>query len=101
MKSLAYLRSVATRFFHRSQLDDDMDEELRSHIQYRADDLERTGLNRTEAERRARIEFGGRDRYKEECREAIGGNVVELSYAIRASVFASYASLPDSPSPPS
>src|SRR5208283_4138755 len=48
-----------------------------SHIQNRADDLERAGLNRTEAERRARIEFGGRDRYKEECREAIGGNFID------------------------
>ncbi|MGA2597265.1 MAG: ABC transporter permease [Bryobacteraceae bacterium] len=77
MKLLAYIRSVATKFFHRSQIDNDMEEELRSHIQYRADDLERSGLNRTEAERRARIEFGGRDRYKEECREAIGGNFIE------------------------
>ena len=30
------------------------------HIQHRADDLERTGILRAEAERRARIEFGGR-----------------------------------------
>ncbi len=39
-----------------------MEEELRSHIQHRADDLERSGLNRAEAERRARIEFGGHER---------------------------------------
>jgi predicted permease len=49
-----------------------MDEELRSHIEYRADDLERSGLSRAEAERRARIEFGGRERFKEECRETLG-----------------------------
>ncbi len=77
MKSLAYLRSVATKFFHRSQLDDEMEEELRAHIQYRADDLERSGLNRAEAERRARIEFGCRGRFKEECHEALGGNFIE------------------------
>jgi len=77
MKLLAYIRSVATKFFHRSQIDNEMEEELHSHIQNRADDLERAGLNRTEAERRARIEFGGRDRYKEECREAIGGNFID------------------------
>ena len=39
-----------------------MDDELRSHIQHRADDLERSGLSRAEAERRARIEFGGYER---------------------------------------
>ena len=54
-----------------------MEEELRSHIQHRADDLERSGLARAEAERRARIEFGGREKYKEECHEALGGNFIE------------------------
>jgi putative ABC transport system permease protein len=47
-----------------------MDEELRSHIQIRADDLERSGLLRAEAERRARIDFGGLERFKEEVRDA-------------------------------
>jgi predicted permease len=77
MKTLAYLRSLAARFFHRTQLENDMEEELRSHIQHRADDLERTGLHRSEAERRARIEFGGYERYKEESHEAVGGNFLE------------------------
>ena len=77
MKFLAYIRSVTTKFFHPSQVDHEMEEELRSHIAHRADDLERSGLTRVEAERRARIEFGGRDRYKEESREAIGGNFIE------------------------
>lgn len=44
MKFLAYFRSLAAKFFHRSQIDDDMEEELGSHIQHRADDLERSGL---------------------------------------------------------
>ena len=77
MRFLAYFRSLATRFFHRSQIEDDMDEELRSHIQHRADDLQRSGLGRAEAERRARIEFGGHERFKEESREALGGNFIE------------------------
>ncbi len=77
MKFLAYIRSVINKFFHPSQVDHEMEEELRSHIAHRADDLERSGLTRVEAERRARIEFGGRDRYKEESREAIGGNFIE------------------------
>ncbi len=77
MKILAYLRSLAAKFLHRSKMDADMEEELRSHIQHRTDDLERSGLPRAEAERRARIEFGGRERYKEESREALGGNFIE------------------------
>ena len=66
--NLAYFRSLAARFFRRSQTENELEEELRAHIQLRADDLERSGLGRMEAERRARIEFGGRERFKEECR---------------------------------
>src|SRR5215469_13333979 len=77
MKLLAYFRSVTAKFFRRSQTVNEMDEELRSHIQLRADDLERSGLPRAEAERRARVEFGGYERYKEESHEALGGNFVE------------------------
>ena len=74
---LSWYRSVATRLFHRSRIDDEMEEELRSHIQHRADDLEASGLDRAQAERRARIEFGGQTRFKEECYDALGGTFVE------------------------
>src|SRR6202453_1004081 len=77
MKLLAYIRSFASTLFHRSKTDREIDEELRSHIQHRADDLERTGLPHAEAERRARIEFGGYQRLKEESREALGGDFGE------------------------
>ena len=84
----AYLRSLVTRFFHRSQTENELEDELRAHIQHRADDLERSGLGRTEAERRARLEFGGHERFKEECREAIAGNFIDslfrdVRYALR------------------
>jgi len=77
MKLLESLRPLAAKFFHRAQLCDEMDQELRSHIQLRADDLERSGIPRAEAERLARIEFGAYQRYKEESHEALGGNFVE------------------------
>ena len=77
MKFLAYSRGLAAKFLHRSQINNDLEDELRSHIQYRADDLERSGLKRSHAERLARIEFGGRGRYQEECQEALGGNLIE------------------------
>ena len=75
MKNSLRLRIAA--LFQRSQMNAEIEEELRAHIQHRADDLERSGLDRAEAERRARIEFGGRERIKEECREATGGTFVE------------------------
>ena len=77
MKLFDSLRFRIATLFQRSQTNAEMEEELRSHIQHRADDLERSGLDRAEAERRARIEFGGRERFKEECHEALGGNFFE------------------------
>src|SRR5204862_2058753 len=59
------------------QIETEMEEELRSHIQQRADDLERSGLGRDDAERRARIEFGSHERFKEECRAALGGSFID------------------------
>src|SRR5450631_4020148 len=75
--NFAYVRSLAAKFLRPSQTHSEMDEELLSHIQHRADDLERQGINRSEAERRAHIEFGGQTRFKEECNEALGGNFFE------------------------
>jgi predicted permease len=77
MNPLAYFRSLGARFFHRSQTEHEMDEELRAHIQHRADDLERSGMGRQEAERQAQIEFGSEARFTEECRDAIAGNFID------------------------
>lgn len=72
MSLLSSLRSVASTMFHRATIEKDTDEELRAHVQNRANDLQRSGLTRAEAERRARIEFGAHEKFKEECREAAG-----------------------------
>jgi predicted permease len=74
MSLLSTLRSVVSAVFHRAGVENDTDEELRAHVQNRADDLERSGLTRAEAERRARIEFGAHEKFKEECREATGAH---------------------------
>src|SRR5881227_603221 len=73
MSLASSLRSVVSALFLRSHHENEMDEELRAHVQNRADDLERCGLTPAEAERRARIEFGGHEKFKEECREERGG----------------------------
>ena len=88
MKAFSSLRSFVSALFHRSRLEDEMDEELRRHIQDRANDLERSGVSRAEADRRARLEFGAYQKFKEECREAVGAHFVEtlvqdLRFALR------------------
>ncbi len=88
MKFLAPVRTVLDFAFRRARLERELDEELRSHLQNRADDLERDGLSRAEAERQARIEFGGFQRYKEECRDALGTRLLgeligDVRYGLR------------------
>jgi predicted permease len=58
-------------------MESEMDAELRFHLQARAEDLRRTGVPEAEAMRRARVEFGGMDKAKEECREARGVGFAE------------------------
>jgi predicted permease len=56
----------------RRRMESEMDAELRFHIESRAGDLVKQGVPREEAYRRARIEFGGIEGRKEECRESLG-----------------------------
>lgn len=77
MRVLESLRFRIACLFKRSEMSAEMEEELRAHVQLRADDLERGGVARAEAERRARIEFGGHVKFKEESREAAGGTLLE------------------------
>lgn len=80
MKLLESLRFRIAALFQGSQMNSEIEEELRSHIQHRADDLERSGMDRTEAWRRAHIEFGGQERFREECHEAVGGNFLDTLF---------------------
>jgi len=72
MRTLARIRAFTHFLFWRSKFEGEMEEEFRLHQRRRAQDLERQGLSREEAERKARVEFGGYQSYKEECREALG-----------------------------
>ena len=72
----------------RSRMESEMEAELRFHIEAFAEDLVRSGVGQQEALRRARIEFGGVERAKEECREARGvslfdGLTQDFQYAVR------------------
>jgi len=85
---LARIRSLWNGLWRRSNMERDMDDELRLHLEERADALENSGLPRQEAVRRARLEFGAVENYKEQCREARGlrwpGELMQdLRYAVR------------------
>jgi predicted permease len=56
----------------RRLMESEMDAEIHFHIDSFANDLEKQGVPRDEALRRARIEFGAIESHKEECRESLG-----------------------------
>src|SRR6478672_12328270 len=72
MKTASRVRSWLQACFGRSQMESDMDRELRFHLEQRAEDLVRGGMPENEARRRARAEFGGIEARKDDCREALG-----------------------------
>ena len=47
----------------------DLDLEMRYHVDTLADAFEKQGMPRAEALRRARVEFGGVEQVKEQCRD--------------------------------
>lgn len=57
------------KLFSPSTISREIDDEMRMHVQMEAEDLIRSGLPPAEAHRRARVTFGGVDRYAEEARD--------------------------------
>jgi|KBSMisStaDraftv2_1062788.scaffolds.fasta_scaffold07667_3 macrolide transport system ATP-binding/permease protein len=76
------------RLFSRKQLERDLDKELRFHFETQVAEKIRSGISESEARRLARIEFGGLDQIKEDCRGSRGTMWLEsvlqdLSYGLR------------------
>src|SRR5438046_8953824 len=65
----AQLQSLWKALWNRSQMESELDDEMRFHVESRAQDLLRSGLSREDAHRRARIEFGSMVSYEEKVRE--------------------------------
>lgn len=61
----------------RGKVEGELEEELRFHLQRQVEKYVQSGMSREEAMRRARVEFGGVELAKEECRDARGVNFVE------------------------
>ena len=77
MKLWSRLRSWLRANLWRSRTEREMDAELNFHLEARVEDLLHRGVPRAEALRRARLEFGGFEKAKEECREARGVPLLE------------------------
>src|SRR5213593_795619 len=74
--------------FRRKTVEEELDDELRFHLEREAEKHTNSGVARDEARRQARLAFGGLDQVKEECRQARGVSALEtavqdLRYAIR------------------
>jgi putative ABC transport system permease protein len=73
----------------RAAVERELETELRDHLEREAERLERSGVPREEARRRARLAFGGVAQTMEACREARGTALLDtgrqdLRYALRS-----------------
>src|SRR5262252_7134566 len=76
------------RLFKRQELEEQLDKELRFHVEEYASELIAKGYTAEEARRRARIVLGGPEQIKEQCRDARGTRWLEdlwqdCRYAVR------------------
>ncbi|MFL6303270.1 MAG: ADOP family duplicated permease [Candidatus Sulfotelmatobacter sp.] len=73
----------------RPAAENELDDELRFHLERQTAKYVKSGMSQAEALRRARLEFGGLDQVKNECREARGISLLEtlvqdLHYSARS-----------------
>jgi predicted permease len=74
--------------FRGAQADQELDDELRDHLERRTEEYGAKGMGPEEARRRAQLDLGGVEQVKEECRDARRVNwiqdfVHDLHYALR------------------
>jgi putative ABC transport system permease protein len=86
---LTDLRHRLRALLVRNTVEDEIDAELRCHFDRLVEKYEQAGLDRAEAGRRARLQFGGLDQVKDEYRDALGTRSVDecwrdLRYGVRS-----------------
>jgi predicted permease len=74
--------------FRRATVEHELDSELRFHMDQQTDKYMRAGMSREEARRCVRLEFGGIEQVREDCRDARGVSFLEslaqdLRYGLR------------------
>jgi len=77
------------RLLKRPEMERHLDAELRFHFDGLVADNLRAGMSETEAQRSARLQFGGVEQVKEECRDARGTRWIEetfryIGFAVRS-----------------
>src|SRR5262245_35304327 len=85
---VANLRYRLRALFRRGEVERELSEEVEFHLEQETRKLLEAGLAPEEARRRARLAFGGVERYKEESRDGRGLRALEtaaadLRYALR------------------
>ena len=75
--------------FHRNAMEDEIEDELRYHIEREAEKYRRAGVSPEEALRRARLTLGGSEQVKQRVRESRGTRLLDdllqdLRYALRS-----------------
>src|SRR5258708_10601490 len=63
--------------FQRNTVESEMEDELRFHSEGQLEKYVKAGMSPSDARRRVRMEFGGIEQVKEECRDARGVSQVE------------------------
>jgi len=76
------------RLLHKSRTEEDLDKELRLHLEHQIADYTAAGASPEESRRRAQLEFGGLERVKEEVRDTrwethLDNLVRDFRYALR------------------
>src|SRR5215471_9616241 len=62
-----------------TQADQELDDELLDHLERKTEEYVAQGMTQEEAHRRARLDLGGIEQTKEECRDTRGVNWIENS----------------------
>ena len=71
------IRHLARTLFRRDQVEHELSQELDGYLEMLVEEKRRAGLSPHEARRAARLEFGGLDAVKDDCRQAWGVRLVD------------------------
>src|SRR5574337_731662 len=74
--------------FRRNSMEAELEAELRAHVEQQAEKYVQAGMSPKDAARRAKLEFGGIEQVKEECRDTWGVRFIselaqDLRYGLR------------------
>src|SRR5437764_540564 len=76
MALLCWLSSFWRNLFHKSRMDEELNEELRSYVELLTEEKIRQGLSTEKARRASLIEVGGIEQVKERVREVRAGAIM-------------------------